>query len=145
MNYRYLQFIETSCNPWISRNTHTPQSVPPPPPPTKRPMHPHRFSQQSEPFGVSARGLSQPKFGQQRRLMSLWLPRANIGLPRCSPKDPWTLYIGQVNCPQSHNLPKQCDATLCWCRQVRRQRTRWHVYLQLQMCWERGKGTTVRY
>ena len=38
----------------------SPQSVPP----TKRP-HPHRFSQQSEPFGVSARGLSQPKFGQQ--------------------------------------------------------------------------------
>ena len=35
-----------------------------PVPPTKRP-HPHRFSQQSEPFGVSARGLSQPKFSQQ--------------------------------------------------------------------------------
>ena len=44
-----------------------------------------------------------------------------------------------------HNLPKQCDGTLCWCRQVRRQRTRWHVYLQLQMCWGRAKGTAVRY
>ena len=30
---------------------------------------------------------------------------------------------------QSDNLPKQSDATLCWCRQVRRQRTRWHVYI----------------
>ena len=46
-------------------------------------------------------------------------------------------------CPQSNNLPKQCDATLCWCHQVRRQRTRWHVYLQLQMCWERVIGTEV--
>ena len=92
-------------------------------PPTKRP-HPHRFSQQSEPFGVSARGLSQPKFGQQRRLTSLWLPWAIFGLLRCSPKDPWTLDIGKVNSPQSTNL---------------------HVYLQLQMCWDRGKGTTVRY
>ena len=26
-----------------------------------------------------------------------------------------------------------------------RQRTRWHVYLQLQMCWERAKGTTLPY
>ena len=51
----------------------------------------------------------------------------------------------QSNSPQSHNLPKQCDGTLCWCRQVRRQRRRWHVYLQVQMCWERGKGTTVSY
>ena len=42
--------------------------------------------------------------------------------------------------PQSHNLPKQCDGTLCWCLQVRRQRRRWHVYLQVQMCWERAKG-----
>ena len=61
------------------------------PPPTKRPMHPHRFSQQSEPFRVSTRGLSQAKFVQQRCLMSLWLPWAIFGLPRCSPKDPWTL------------------------------------------------------
>ena len=34
---------------------------------------------------------------------------------------------------------------LWWCRQVRRQRTHWHVYLQLQICRERGKRTTVRY
>ena len=54
-------------------------------PSTKRP-HPHRFSQQSEPFGVSARGLSQPKFGQQRRLTSLRLYRelflVSPGVPR---------------------------------------------------------------
>ena len=60
-------------------------------PPTKRP-HPHRFSQQSEPFGVSTRGLSQPQFGQQRRLTSLWLPWAIFGF--------W-LDIGKVNSPQS--------------------------------------------
>ena len=40
---------------------------------------------------------------------------------------------------QSHNLPKQCDATLCWCCQVRRQRTRWHVYFVANVLgtWER--------
>ena len=25
------------------------------------------------------------------------------------------------------------------------EKTRWHVYLQLQMCWERAIGTAVRY
>ena len=74
------------------------------------------------------------KFGQQRRQTSLWLQWAIFGLPRCSPKDPWTLDIGPVNSPQSHNLPKQCDATLCWCRQVKRQRTCWHLYFYSCKC-----------
>ena len=108
----------------------------------------------SEPFGVSTRGLSQPKFGQQNEdgaSMPSHMPDVIMtlvsyfcGLPGLARKA-CKHYKDMASVPyQSHNLPKQCDTTLCWCRQVRRQRTLWHVYLQLQMCWERAKGTTAR-
>ena len=74
----------------------SPQSVPPPQPNT--PTHtgsPSRASPSGFPSDV------------------IMTPVSYFGLPRCSPKDPRTLDIGKVNSPQSHNLPKDCDGTLC--------------------------------
>ena len=105
-------------------------------------------SQQSEPFGVSPRGLLQPKLGQQNNdgasvpgdmpdvIMTLVSYFCGLpGVPRKARK------FGTISArfpPQSHNLLKQYDG------QVRRQRRRWHVYLQVQMCWEREKGSPFR-
>ena len=72
----------------------------------------------SEPFGVSARGLSQPKFGQQNEdgaSMASHMPDVIMtlvsyfcGLPGLKH------YKDMARVPyQSHNLPKQCDATFC--------------------------------
>ena len=113
----------TSCHPWISRDIC---------------LHPvGGFRSPSSASRMKMAPAQTPDV--IRTLVSYFcsLP----GVPRKARKH-WHSRAGFA---LSHNLPKQCDATLCWCRQVRRQRTRWHVYLQLQMCWERAIGTTVRY
>ena len=79
-----------------------------------------------------------PLGGTQICLTSLLLSWAIFAVSQVLPER--RIYKDITRVPyQSHNLPKQCDATLCWCCQVRRQRTRWHVYFVANVLgtWER--------
>ena len=110
------------------------------------------FSQQSEPFGGSARGLSQPKLGQENEDgasvpaetpgVIMILVSYFCGLPGVPRKGRKHWYdIGKVSPLKSqfaktmwrHSLLMPPGKKARW----------WHVYLQVQMCWERAKGITV--
>ena len=79
------------------------------------------FSQQTEPFGVSPRGLSRPKFGQHNE-DGASVPAEASDVNMTPVRYFWSLQVfserpvniiryRQGNSPQSHNLSKQCDGT----------------------------------
>ena len=63
---------------------------------------------------VSARGLSQPRFGQQKTPDVIITLVSYFWSPQVFPERSVNIKrYRQSNSPQSHNLPKQCDGTLC--------------------------------